>query len=152
MFGGIAGIIAGERREQDEDGYIPSASLSRDQGEMQDIYRRTLEASWTAQNGELNADECIEDIFTGGDGWKKRPSLKPSVTTHLSGSDSENGTPRQTPRPRAHFRTASAKSQDPFVDSAPDFTNYQLTQHQVDEIRMRDDLKSWTIPSVVSRP
>jgi len=49
---------------------IPSlSSKSRDAGEMQDMYRRTLAASWVAQPGELDADDCIEDIFAGGDGW-----------------------------------------------------------------------------------
>ena len=33
------------------------------------MYRRTLAASWQLIPGELNADECIEDIFAGGDGW-----------------------------------------------------------------------------------
>lgn len=36
---------------------------------VQDMYRQTLAASWAAQTGELRADEVIEDIFGGGDGW-----------------------------------------------------------------------------------
>jgi hypothetical protein len=36
------------------------------------MYRRTLTASWAAQPGELTADQCIEDIFAGGDGWGDR--------------------------------------------------------------------------------
>ena len=48
------------------------------------MYRRTLAASWAAQAGELPADQCIEDIFAGGDGWGRQeqsgqtPSLRPS--------------------------------------------------------------------------
>lgn len=72
----------------DDLGTIPSlSSKSRETGEMQDMYRRTLAASWAAQPGvsfhsvvlhggelltglqELRADKCIEDIFAGGDGW-----------------------------------------------------------------------------------
>jgi hypothetical protein len=34
------------------------------------MYRRALAASWHSQPGELPADEVIEDIFSGGDGWK----------------------------------------------------------------------------------
>ena len=41
---------------------------SRELAELQDMYRRALAASWAAQPGELQADECIEDIFAGGDG------------------------------------------------------------------------------------
>lgn len=58
---------------------FPSASLSgggagsgsagRDVHELHDMYRRTLAASWACQPGELPADECIEDIFQGGDGF-----------------------------------------------------------------------------------
>ncbi|RYP75105.1 hypothetical protein DL771_002566 [Monosporascus sp. 5C6A] len=77
MFGGIAGIVAGERTatEAAHDagtgaGALPSIGKSRDVSEVQDMYRRTLAASWACQPGELPADECIEDIFSGGDGWR----------------------------------------------------------------------------------
>ncbi|RYP07951.1 hypothetical protein DL765_008972 [Monosporascus sp. GIB2] len=80
MFGGIAGIMAGERTAMEpvDDagtgagtaGPLPSLSKSRDVSEVQDMYRRTLAASWACQPGELPADECIEDIFSGGDGWR----------------------------------------------------------------------------------
>ena len=40
--------------------------------ELQDTYRRTLAASFAAQAGELPADECIESIFAGGDGWRDK--------------------------------------------------------------------------------
>lgn len=36
------------------------------------MYRRALAASWAAQAGDLPADQCIEDIFAGGDGWKDK--------------------------------------------------------------------------------
>ncbi len=41
--------------------------------ELQDMYRRTLAASFAAQAGELPADECIESIFAGGSGWRDTP-------------------------------------------------------------------------------
>lgn len=37
---------------------------------MQDLYRCILAASWSCQPAELPADECIEDIFAGGNGWR----------------------------------------------------------------------------------
>ncbi|OLN96386.1 hypothetical protein CCHL11_00645 [Colletotrichum chlorophyti] len=70
VFGGIAGIMAGEQVEQDDAGQLPTMAKSRDAAEVQDMYRRALAASWSCQPGELPADECIEDIFTGGDGWR----------------------------------------------------------------------------------
>lgn len=36
------------------------------------MYRSTLAASWQLQAGELNPEECIDDIFAGGDGWTPR--------------------------------------------------------------------------------
>ncbi|KAG5926377.1 hypothetical protein E4U53_003098 [Claviceps sorghi] len=51
---------------------MPSISKSRDAAEVQDLYRRTLVASWSRQPNELPADECIEDIFSGGNGWRTK--------------------------------------------------------------------------------
>ncbi|KAF4629034.1 hypothetical protein G7Y89_g9114 [Cudoniella acicularis] len=48
VFGGIAGIMAGEQGEQD-DLHMPVLNKSRDHGDMQDMYRRALAASWAAQ-------------------------------------------------------------------------------------------------------
>lgn len=45
------------------------SAKNRDLHELQDMYRRALAASWSCQPGELPADECIEDIFQGGDGF-----------------------------------------------------------------------------------
>ncbi|KAL8647814.1 MAG: hypothetical protein Q9210_005335 [Variospora velana] len=75
VFGGIAGIMTAESGggQGDESfSHMPSmSSKTRELGKLQDMYRRTLTASWAAQDGELPADECIEDIFAGGDGWGK---------------------------------------------------------------------------------
>lgn len=85
MFGGIAGMLATEQGDSDDLDHVPSmSSKTRETGKLQDVYRRTLAASWAAQAGELPADQCIEDIFAGGDGWGRQedghqtPSLRPS--------------------------------------------------------------------------
>ncbi|TVY16908.1 Uncharacterized protein LARI1_G007189 [Lachnellula arida] len=76
VFGGIAGIMVGESEGVDETvgqnhlSDLPNLNQSRDHSELHDIYRRSLAASWAAQAGELPADQCVEDIFNGGDGWK----------------------------------------------------------------------------------
>lgn len=53
VFGGIAGIMAQEAAETNDDmNHMPSlSSKSRELGEIQDMYRRTLAASWAAQPG-----------------------------------------------------------------------------------------------------
>jgi len=76
VFGGIAGFVANESLEPpdvgtDNPGRVSSLSnKSRDTSEIQDMYRRALAASWASQPGELPADLCIEDIFSGGDGFR----------------------------------------------------------------------------------
>ena len=89
VFGGIAGIIhssepaaptgnplapdgGGEGIAGDELANAPDfRSRNKEAGEMMDMYRRTLAAFWASQPGELKADEAVEDIFSGGDGWGK---------------------------------------------------------------------------------
>lgn len=64
--------MAAEQGQGDDFSHMPSmSSKTRELGKLQDMYRKTLAASWAAQDGELPADECIEDIFAGGDGWGK---------------------------------------------------------------------------------
>ncbi|MCJ1387700.1 hypothetical protein MMC18_000543 [Xylographa bjoerkii] len=92
VFGGIAGIMTSEQGELDDLGQMPSmSSKTREIGELQDMYRRTLAASWTCQIGELPADECVEDIFAGGDGWGKH-GLAASAQTPSSAKSTEDST------------------------------------------------------------
>ncbi|KAH6888124.1 N-terminal C2 in EEIG1 and EHBP1 proteins-domain-containing protein [Thelonectria olida] len=97
VFGGIGGIM-GESIEDDvgrksssalspfrlstyTSPAVPSISKPRDAAELQDLYRHTLAASWCRQPNELPADECVEDIFNGGNGWKtKKPESIPPDT------------------------------------------------------------------------
>lgn len=83
--------MTSEQGDLDDLGQMPSmSSKTREIGELQDMYRKTLAASWTCQLGELPADECIEDIFAGGDGWGKH---KPSATAQtLSAKSTEDST------------------------------------------------------------
>ena len=81
VFGGIAGIVAGpepaDGTSTDEAAALPHVSSSihklRDASELQDMYRRALAASWACAPGEMPADQCIEDIFNGGDGFLASP-------------------------------------------------------------------------------
>ncbi|KAI9883673.1 MAG: hypothetical protein M1823_004555 [Watsoniomyces obsoletus] len=84
VFGGIAGIISNnEQTEQDDIGHINQMSFkTTETRELQDMYRRTLAASFAAQAGELPADECIESIFSGGDGWRHDPETGLSMHNH----------------------------------------------------------------------
>lgn len=70
VFGGITGIMSQEVAEVAEEGSnIPSLSnKSRENGELQDMYRRTLAASWVAQPGASRSPRVLDEpqlIFPG---------------------------------------------------------------------------------------
>ncbi|KAF7548155.1 hypothetical protein G7Z17_g7251 [Cylindrodendrum hubeiense] len=110
VFGGIGGIM-GESIEDDV-GPVPSISKPRDAAELQDLYRRTLAASWSRQPNELPADECIEDIFNGGNGWKTKPDSG-SPDTDEEDEDADDSDFRDsTLKPRDARRIASLHSQN----------------------------------------
>lgn len=77
---------------------------------MQDMYRQTLAASWLCGKGTLAADQCIEDIFNGGDGWGNKPApvtLNPALSTAPGADDSEDegmgtATPQNQHQRRQH--------------------------------------------------
>lgn len=86
---------------------MPSISKSREARELQDMYRRTLAASWMCQAGALPADQCIEDIFAGGDGWKSKDApnhLEPPRESAVAGDQSYDQ------RDRYHQRQSSGGS------------------------------------------
>ncbi|TQS37474.1 hypothetical protein Golomagni_02047 [Golovinomyces magnicellulatus] len=76
VFRGITGIVAGEQEGNEDVCHIPTTNRPRDQGEIQDLYRQILAASWASYDGELAADECIDIIFNGGDWWHYNEKVK----------------------------------------------------------------------------
>ncbi|KAF2967601.1 hypothetical protein GQX73_g6019 [Xylaria multiplex] len=134
FMGGISSIVTNANDQADvEEGSNPTGALaninkSRDAAEAQDMYRRALAASWDSHPGELHADECIEDIFAGGSGWRAglgmksmshtespnpdRTSSSGSRSPSTSSDDALNGTlrPRDIRRIQAHMRENSGAS------------------------------------------
>ncbi|KAG4025956.1 hypothetical protein MFRU_047g00200 [Monilinia fructicola] len=113
VFGGIAGIMKGENGEGDDLGHMPQLQRTSDKSDLHDMYRVSLAASWSASPFEMPADECIEDIFSGGDGWKRSqddPALPPDLQTPRIVQDdmSPNGSGEDL---RRHRRTPSDASQ-----------------------------------------
>ncbi|KAL2871128.1 putative respiratory complex assembly protein Rmp1 [Aspergillus lucknowensis] len=69
-FGGITGVVASEQAEADDMGQLPSINTqSREVADMQEMYRRTLAASWTSHSDDPPADKLIEELFCGSVGW-----------------------------------------------------------------------------------
>ncbi|KAF2275452.1 uncharacterized protein EI97DRAFT_379552 [Westerdykella ornata] len=176
VFSGIAGIVSGEQGDSEE--ALPSLTTSsRETGELQDMYRRTLAAYWSAQPGELKADECIEDIFAGGDGWGDRDKpyndeSQRGVRFHAgegAGSATEGEArssirrksqetlrpedalpnPSSSPRSPGRVRGRGSLEQQAHQISmkAEAERNRQRPRHEVDEMDLREDLRSWRLPS-----
>ena len=171
VFGGIAGIMTAEQGDHDDGSNVPTmSSKARESGKLQDMYRRTLAASWAAQAGELPADKCIENIFAGGDGWGDDVASSPRVaggSTEEDESDAEHRTVRGHKRNTSgshgtlkpgHFQRNSNKN-DPsigpvsgrgsiaqHVRSGHDSKRQeQRPAHEIDEFVAREDLRSWEI-------
>ena len=177
VFGGIAGIMTAEQADGDDGNNVPSmSSNARESGRLQDMYRRTLAASWLAQAGELPADKCIEDIFAGGDGWGTDQGV--SASSRLGGSTEEDESDGDSRTVRGHKRHTSGtgsrgtikptrqerksgKDEAPttgaisgrgsiadHIQSGSDAKNHtHRRMHEVNEFTAREDLRSWQISS-----
>ena len=150
-------------------------SKSREAGELQDMYRRTLAAYWSAQPGELKADECIEDIFAGGDGWgdREKPYTQPqpqrtqsrrftpgdssgsvseSEPRHMRGSSGSHRKSHETLRPGdMNSNTASVRGRNSLEVQAAQMKaeaahTRHRPHHEADEFDLREDLCSWRRP------
>jgi hypothetical protein len=140
------------------------------------MYRRTLAASWAAQAGELPADECIENIFAGGNGWRDQNARGISQIGaeqvesiigdfqkgHRKGKSSGGlfGFVRPTPKPRSPTK---ARKQPNLTATSPSTgssgesdsknvndgvpTQRNLPYSGVKEMDVREDLQSWSLPS-----
>lgn len=153
------------------------SSKTREHREFQDMYRRNLTAHWTAQPGEPRADECIENIFAGGDGWGLQPDSYNHVADQKHGDGDRNQASRHsharsrsggffkstsTPPPSSTFRSkgpgppvlsgvsgrASLEQHANNMKAEADATTNQLP-YEVDEFAIREDLRSWKLPGVV---
>jgi hypothetical protein len=55
--------------------------------ELRELYRKTIAAGFTSQPGELSADQVIEDIFSGGDGFGGRRDQPDKSSEHNRSQD-----------------------------------------------------------------
>lgn len=126
-------------------------------GSTQDVYRRTLAASWQLQAGELQADECIEDIFSGGDGWTLAASRSrgpKSVRLFDPRKDSDSDSTSTNTIPTTPTTVTGLKKPS---DTLSVFTTMTATskrkvalvggeKKEVDELEVREDFVSWRMP------
>ncbi|KAK3706080.1 hypothetical protein LTR37_012907 [Vermiconidia calcicola] len=161
----------GEGGNEGQDPLPNLSSRNKEAGEMQDVYRRTLAAFWTSQPGELRADECVEDIFSGGDGWGKggRPQpaqdaegRKDPTNLGFGGVSSRPGSGSTTPNPQkadapkmgggAGGRGILGMSSGGGGGGRYHSRNknskskgYRKAQGEIDEFDARDDMISWRV-------
>lgn len=119
VFSGIAGVVVSEptisepvepnSTQAAENPYGAEINLSahsRERDRAHDIYRKSLAASWQLQTGELNAVDCIEDIFAGGTGWAQDPSRQTAtddnVNSNSNPDDGETRSSHQDLHPSTH--------------------------------------------------
>lgn len=176
VFGGIAGILPSEHEDPDNLDRIPipSIKISRETGDLQEMYRRTLTASWTCREGELPPDELIEEIFAGGSGWtadssKYRPSRSRPDEYDGFGSTSDTDSkrtiqdhrlsPNSERRPKSsgslHPRDNGTSRDDGLTGSidrqlyGPSTDSHwrknRSHRREVSEFSVREDLRSWEI-------
>ncbi|KAI9794528.1 MAG: hypothetical protein M1816_004415 [Peltula sp. TS41687] len=173
VFGGIAGIMSNEQTEQDDLGHInPMNFKPTENRELHDMYRRTLAASFAAQAGELPADECIESIFAGGDGWRDINEINKFPTNSTNERDRRRTTPGVDSSPHTqqpgffrpnkidpNARRRNFRSSDESHDSRTGVGvggSLDMSEHpdakggrsrcQVDEFEVRENLRSWRLP------
>lgn len=72
-------VRSAEPGDLDDMGHVPSINAkSREVADMQDMYRRTLAASWTSRAGDLPADKLVEDLFAGSACWNNKSYNSPN--------------------------------------------------------------------------
>ena len=99
--------------DSEELGPMPTINTkSREIADMQDIYRRTLAASWTSRAGDLPADKLVEDLFAGSSCWTKDVHNSPDL------SGSEHGSPFLS-ADAAVKQTRSGKRLSPSFEKRP---------------------------------
>lgn len=144
---------------------------SRENGELQDMYRRSLAASFAAQAGELPADECIESIFAGGDGWRDKHEANKVPAEHEKPRRGQSGRDYGSRRPYHRQKSSlsdidaarhPAGKAEAFISRSGSSTNLAVGDHavdgqygkasteyrrgEVDELEIRENLRSWTLP------
>jgi hypothetical protein len=60
--------------------------------DLNEVYRQTLAAELLREPGQPSAEEVVEDIFTGGDGWTKfKQTQPPGALSSNGGGDHDAG-------------------------------------------------------------
>ncbi|KAL4779673.1 N-terminal C2 in EEIG1 and EHBP1 proteins-domain-containing protein [Aspergillus varians] len=174
-FGGITGVVASEQAEADNSGQLPLInSQSREVADMQEMYRRTLAASWTSPAHDLPADKLIEGLFSGSVGRSDfdsghsvegyhderapnssagttgqsgtRNLLSPSYERRTRGSSRSNGNKALDYSPAIEHTGKNGSIEHQLYDNAKGKSwRNRNTEHELSEFDVREDLRSWEV-------
>ena len=101
IFGGIAGVVTSEATDsvpRNGDGAVPTfTSKTRELSELQDMYRRTLAATWACRGGELPPDRLVEDLFAGGNGGGMPPPIQSAKSWRVAETNGSSDEPDSRP-------------------------------------------------------
>ncbi|KAJ5656736.1 hypothetical protein N7507_008686 [Penicillium longicatenatum] len=180
VFGGIARVVhTAEPGDADEPGNLASISTkTSEMADMQDMYRRTLAASWTSRACDLPADKLIEELFTGSSSWNNDAhnadeprDSHPSAFLSVEAAERQNRSgkslsPSFERRPKSSISVqshssgktpdsltslgASQKSRDlehHLYDGKGRSWKSRNAEHERSEFDVREDLRSWELPS-----
>ena len=127
IFGNISGVINFESGERDEKGNRQSTSsrVNHDINELRSTYRQTLMAAWSSEDTEMPADECIEDIFAGGDGFGS--STRHPRARYGKGKADDDSEDDRTPTPPASKTHSEHRGHQ---DDAPHHSRYGKSAHR----------------------
>ncbi|KAE8391332.1 mitochondrial inner-membrane-bound regulator-domain-containing protein [Aspergillus alliaceus] len=176
VFGGIAGVISSEQTDPDDLGPLPAINTqSREAADMQDMYRRTLAASWNCRGDDVPADKLVEDLFSGSISWcSEVNNAQSNVTTERGLHPSASAVTKTTAvnrlspsferRPKSssnqfrnegkssefsprigHSRKSGSIDQQLYSTAKGNAWKNRNSEHELSEFDVREDLKSWDI-------
>jgi hypothetical protein len=157
IFGDITGVMDEQKVRYDRD-HEHFNMLSK-------LYHQTFAISWDPLPGELDPEACIEDIFSGGDGFGLSDEWEIPISPHSEKTSStgenskrisnESGTNYQkriptTTTTRNHKTkrddgSDSQKNANGDLASEPDSSQSSISSRLLREDEERDNFKSWRI-------
>lgn len=156
IFGDITGVMDEQKVRYDRD-HEHFNMLSK-------LYHQTFAISWDPLPGELDPEACIQDIFSGGDGfgpaddWETPVSPQSEKTNstgdnskRISNGSSSNSQKRISARTTNNHKTKrddgsdSQKAGNGEFVSEPDSSQSSINSRLLREDEERDNFKSWRI-------
>ncbi|KAE8338419.1 hypothetical protein BDV24DRAFT_153532 [Aspergillus arachidicola] len=140
-FGGITGVISAEQTDPDDLGPLPSIHMqSREAADMQDMYRRTLAASWNSRSDDVPADKLVEDLFSGSISWSNEvhglQSAEAKGGEHFPsiGAATKNTSANRL-SPNFERRPKSSSSNQFRIDENDDLLDNDLVMERIESFR-----------------